>query len=136
MTRLREMRLLVAGSRGYDCARVWQDLDSFDFYHPDWIGSNLDGEVVFVHGGCPDSPDEWASKWAATHGYAEDVFEAEWGTHGKAAGPIRNSAMIASGVDLVFAFWDGKSRGTKDTIDKALAAGLEVRIFPPERSNK
>ena len=43
------------------------------------------------------------------------VFHAQWGTHGRAAGPIRNKQM-ADYADALIAFWDGKSRGTKNMI--------------------
>lgn len=39
------------------------------------------------------------------------VFPAEWAKHGRAAGPLRNAAM-AEHADVLFAIWDGKSRGT------------------------
>lgn len=123
-------RILVTGSRGYPRDRVWQVLN-------DWVSwgrfEKPLGEIVIVHGACPNSPDQWANSWAIENGHIVAAFKADWERFGKRAGPIRNSTMIASGVNLVFAFWDAKSRGTKDTIDKALAAGLEVRIFPPER---
>lgn len=55
-------------------------------------------------------------------------FPAEWDIHGKAAGPIRNAAM-ADAADTLIAFWDGKSRGTKNMIDVALSKGLTVHVY-------
>lgn len=49
--------------------------------------------------------------------FAYDVMDAEWDKYGRAAGPIRNSKMVkicTQGATI----WDGKSRGTKDTLDK------------------
>lgn len=43
-------------------------------------------------------------------------FPADWATHGKAAGPIRNVEM-ARFADIGLGFWDGKSKGTKHMID-------------------
>lgn len=40
---------------------------------------------------------------------------ADWSTHGKAAGPIRNRQMALYG-DVLLAIWDGKSRGTANMI--------------------
>lgn len=45
------------------------------------------------------------------------LFPAEWNTHGKAAGPIRNKKM-ADYADYLVAFWDGKSKGTKNMINE------------------
>lgn len=39
-----------------------------------------------------------------------------WKKHGRAAGPIRNE-LIVENSDIVIAFWDGVSKGTKSTID-------------------
>lgn len=54
-----------------------------------------------------------------------------WDLHGKAAGMIRNSQIVAE-CDALVAFWDGESRGTKNSIDKAKASGKPVIIFTPE----
>jgi hypothetical protein len=56
------------------------------------------------------------------------LFKADWDKHGKAAGPIRNQQM-AQEADGLIAFWDGKSRGTKDMIQKALNYGLETHVY-------
>lgn len=54
------------------------------------------------------------------------IFRADWKTHGKAAGPIRNQRMIDEGKpDLVLAFPGG--RGTADMIRRAEAAGIPVQ---------
>ena len=38
-------------------------------------------------------------------------FPADWDTHGKAAGPIRN-AQMAEYADVLVIVWDGESRGS------------------------
>lgn len=55
------------------------------------------------------------------------IFKPDWKTHGKAAGIIRNTDII-NAADVVIAFWDGVSRGTKDSIDKAHKSGKIVVI--------
>jgi len=40
----------------------------------------------------------------------------------------RNQALIDK-ADVVAAFWDGSSRGTRGTIDRALDSGKEVHVF-------
>ena len=59
------------------------------------------------------------------------VFEADWKAHGKRAGFLRNQEIVDYS-DKVVAFWDGKSRGTLDTITKARAAGKPVTVFGPD----
>lgn len=57
-------------------------------------------------------------------------FPANWARYGRAAGILRNQQMLDEGKpDLVLAFWDGKSRGTADMINRARKAGVEVRII-------
>lgn len=50
------------------------------------------------------------------------VFPADWKTHGKAAGPMRNREM-ARYADVLIAIWDGKSRGTKNMIETFAKTG-------------
>lgn len=52
---------------------------------------------------------------------------AEWRSHGKSAGPIRNRRM-AGMADALVAIWDGKSRGTKNMIEAAQEKGLKVYV--------
>lgn len=53
---------------------------------------------------------------AVDNGLQVHQFPADWNTHGKAAGVIRNKQM-GDFADHLVAFWDGQSRGTKHMID-------------------
>lgn len=55
---------------------------------------------------------------------------ADWDTHGKAAGFIRNGEIVRR-CDVVAAFWDGNSKGTADTVGKAEAARKPVSVWGP-----
>lgn len=52
-------------------------------------------------------------------------FPADWNTHGKAAGPIRN-AQMAEYADALILIWDGKSRGSASMKREAEKRGLRV----------
>ena len=67
------------------------------------------------------------------HGLPLFVVPADWKTHGKKAGPLRNTDIVAR-ADALVAFWDGVSRGTRDAIVKARLAGKLVEVFPCARS--
>lgn len=59
-------------------------------------------------------------------------FPADWKTHGKAAGPIRNRKQFNEGrPDLVLAFHNdiASSKGTKDMVRVAMKAGVETHVF-------
>lgn len=55
-------------------------------------------------------------------------FPADWYTHGKKAGHLRNEEMAKYATHLI-AIWDGKSKGTKNMIDLAKKYNLKVRII-------
>lgn len=106
------MRVLVCGTRTFGSGR----------HHAGIMDCTLrtlvpPGSTV-VHGDARGA-DRLSGEWARDHGMKEEKHPANWELHGKAAGPIRNSEMLNSDIDLVFAFWDGKSRGTMDMITKA-----------------
>jgi hypothetical protein len=54
-----------------------------------------------------------------------------WDTEGKCAGLNRNTTIVRDS-DVVIAFWDGKSTGTLDTIEKAKALGKPVGVVLPD----
>lgn len=96
--------------------------------------------VVIVHGGAKFGADNWAQHWVF-HAWDSARFHrsvlhverhrADWDRYGKAAGMLRNGEMIAlmdrSTPHRVIACWDGTSPGTKNTLDRALLAGLTVK---------
>lgn len=54
-----------------------------------------------------------------------------WEQQRKGAGFIRN-ALIAEVADRCYAFWDGESRGTENTIDHFRKLGKQVEIMHPD----
>ncbi|MEW2415330.1 SLOG family protein [Streptomyces sp. NPDC046866] len=118
-------RILVTGSR------TWDDTDT--------ICDALDTAVSevpphtrdlwLVVGDCPTGADRIAYQWATTAMVPIDAHIADWTTHGKAAGPIRNAAMVRSGADVVLAFIKDGSRGASHTVALARRAGIPVRLW-------
>jgi hypothetical protein len=107
------MKVLVCGGRGY---QDWQT-----------VGSQLDAlkPALVIHGGATGA-DSLAGKWAEQHGVPCRVEFADWSTHGRAAGPIRNQKMLDEyAPDLVLAFPGG--RGTEDMKRRARAKGVPVK---------
>lgn len=90
------------------------------------------GDFTVVHGAAPGADtiaEEVALEFLA---YAEP-HPADWETHGKAAGPLRNQEMLDSGIDGVIAFKDGfdlsmGKGGTEDMCRRALRAGKPVTL--------
>ena len=112
---IREIKsAIVCGGRKYeDSEKVYKELDGL---------SHLE---LIINGGCSGA-DLIASNYAFDRGIARLVVNADWGKHGKAAGPIRNKIMLGLKPDIVVAFPGGC--GTSNMVKQAREAGREVRI--------
>lgn len=72
---------------------------------------------------------------AGARAYAREInippisFPADWNKHGNAAGPRRNRQIVEA-IDVLIAFWDGKSPGTLDCIRQGVRRGIKVHIIP------
>lgn len=113
------MRLLVAGGRDWtDTEAVYQMLDS--------LNRNTGIDVVIE--GNAKGVDRIAGYWARRRRIDNRKFAADWKTHGKAAGPIRNQHMIDEGrPDLAVVYPGG--RGTQDMRKRLEKAGI-IRYEP------
>ena len=85
-------------------------------------------DVEIVSGGAKGA-DTIAEKFALINRIPTKIFLPDWDKHGKSAGFLRNKDIVDYS-DMVLAFWDQKSKGTKHTIDLALKAGKSVWIVP------
>lgn len=87
-------------------------------------------EITIIHGAARGA-DTMAAEWADDYGYPVEAYPADWDTHGRSAGYIRNAKMLEEGKpDLVISFPGGK--GTKMMIDlatKAKVLTLGVKIM-------
>jgi hypothetical protein len=111
-------RVLVCGGRDYaDRVTLFRVLDM--------MRDSPHGIGCIIHGAARGA-DALAGAWAAERGIECVPFPADWNGDGRrAAGPIRNSRMLAEGKpDIVVAFPGGN--GTADMVRKAEAAGVRV----------
>lgn len=83
------------------------------------------GDIVVS--GAAGGPDSWGVAAARAAGYEADEIPADWDGLGRGAGFARNTT-IAERSDGALAFWDGESRGTRDTMDKVVAMGKPVVV--------
>lgn len=98
-----------------------------DFDDPEMLNSALskwcrEGDLL-VHGNAVGA-DRDAALWFNERGWPTEPHNADWGRHGKAAGPIRNDEMLKSGLDILIAFPGG--RGTADMVSRCQKAGVNV----------
>jgi hypothetical protein len=88
---------------------------------------SLEGDVTIVSGGAR-GVDSVAEQQAKKRGLPVEIYRAEWERFGKSAGFRRNRDIVTN-ADMVVAFWDGRSRGTENTINLAKREGIPIHIF-------
>ena len=84
-------------------------------------------EIIIISGHC-SGVDLMGERYAAENGFNVKIFLPEWGKYGRAAVPIRNKKMVAC-ADLVIAFWDGRSKGTRSLIKCAQNSKKDIIII-------
>jgi hypothetical protein len=88
--------------------------------------------TTIIEGEC-EGADYWAGYLARALGFNVKGYPADWTTHGKAAGPIRNTLMLDDNpnIDFVAAFHNNiaASKGTKNMVTQAKARGLEIWVL-------
>lgn len=110
------MKVIIAGSRTFwDETLVAQVL-----------GQDHQRITQILHGGAQGA-DRCGFRWAWRHHVPSRCFRADWARYGKAAGPRRN-AQLAQAGDVLVAFWDGQSPGTRDMIRQMQALQKPVVI--------
>lgn len=87
---------------------------------------NVNNIKLIVSGGARGA-DYIGALFAERHNIPTSIFKPDWDTHGKKAGFLRNSTIVEN-CDVLVAFWDGQSKGTKDSITKAKKANKKVYI--------
>ena len=93
----------------------------------DYHLQNLRLEDIVIVSGHASGADSLGERYAQERGFQLETYPADWQAHGRAAGPIRNAKM-ANVAHALIAFWDGKSRGTKNMIETARKYNLKVAV--------
>lgn len=106
-------KVLVAGPR---------KIDNID------ISKHIPENVDLIISGGAMGIDTLAERYADEHRISKMIIRPDYEEYGKRAPIIRNKAMVDM-CDEVIAFWDGKSRGTKFTINYAMKTGKELTII-------
>lgn len=107
------MKVAVIGSRGLSVTD---------------LGRYLPENTTEIVSGGAKGVDTSAREYALSHDIKLTEFLPEYTRFGRSA-PLKRNITIIEYADIVLAFWDGKSRGTKFVIDNCLRLGFEVRVY-------
>ena len=107
------MKVAVIGSRGLSVCD---------------LGRYLPENTTEIVSGGAKGVDTSAREYALAHGIKLTEFLPEYAKYGRSA-PLKRNITIIEYSDIVIAFWDGKSRGTKFVIDNCRKLGVEVRVY-------
>jgi uncharacterized phage-like protein YoqJ len=108
-----QMKVAIIGSR---TVRV----TALENYIPEDVTEILSGGAVGV--------DTCAKEYAQTHQIKLTEYLPDYRRYGRGA-PLKRNLTILQNADLVLAFWDGKSRGTKYVIENARKLGVPIQII-------
>ena len=116
------IKVIIAGTRDFnDYAFLKKNLDYF------LQGINPNNEEIEIVSGNARGADKLGERYAKEHNLPVKLFPANWDKYGKRAGYLRNQEM-ANYADVLIAFWDEKSKGTKHMIDIAKKQDLTVIV--------
>ena len=116
-------RIIVCGGR---------DFSDYEHFRHSMRSVLSQYQDVLLVSGHAKGADTLAERFAKEAGIPIRVFPADWNKYGKAAGPIRNKQMLDFAKEdnpVVVAFWDGKSRGTRNMLMQAGEAGIRAHVF-------
>ena len=107
------MKVAVIGSRGLSVGD---------------LGRYLPENTTEIVSGGAKGVDTSAREYALAYGIKLTEFLPEYTRFCRSA-PLKRNITIIEYSDIVLAFWDGKSRGTKFVIDNCRKLGVEVRVY-------
>lgn len=135
---IRELRIIVAGSRGfYDYQLLSDTLMDYLAEMDDKDVVDNPSQVKFISGTCRGA-DVLGEQFAYTYEYDVIRFSVECDLYGKAADYKQSEEIVkfaSEAYGVLIAFWDGQSKGTKHMIDLANKYGLEVHVVNYKENN-
>ncbi|TMB44446.1 MAG: DUF2493 domain-containing protein [Chloroflexi bacterium] len=111
------MRVAIVGSR--------------HFAEPDRVTeyvNSLPARASIITGSA-SGVDAAATKAARAKGIPVQVMPASFEEASDASKAAARNQRLIDACDVLVAFWDGTSKGTRATVDRALDSGKEVHIF-------
>lgn len=107
------MRVAIIGSRTVT-------IENLEVFLPPNTTEILSGGAIGV--------DTCAAIYAKTHGLPLCEYLPDYASFGKSA-PLHRNIRIVEQADLVIAFWDGKSGGTRFTIEHCRSRKIPLKLY-------
>ena len=107
------MKLLIAGSRG---------ITEYD------LAPHIPADTDLIISGGAKGVDTIAEQYADSKRISKLILRPRYDLYRRAA-PIKRNERMVELCDSVLIIWDGKSKGTKRTIDYAAKLGTPVNII-------
>lgn len=98
------------------------------------LGDYLPEGVTEIISGGARGVDSSAREFALANNIKLTEFLPDYEKYGRSA-PLKRNVQIIESADLVLAFWDGKSRGTKFVIDTCKKKNVCVKVFIKNNKN-
>lgn len=115
------LRIIIAGGRNFNNRNMVED-------HLIPLTKGLEAEEVCIISGGARGADALGESIAKQYKTGLTIYPANWDKYKNGAGHRRN-AIMAANADVLLAFWDGTSPGTKSMIALAHKAGLKVHVI-------
>jgi hypothetical protein len=106
----------------------------------DYVNSMRQGASIIT--GSASGVDAAATKAARAKGIPVQVIPASFDEVSDASRSAARNQRLVDACDVLVAFWDGASKGTRNTVERALDSGKEVHVFmsggriPPTTSSR
>lgn len=84
-------------------------------------------DITSIVSGGAKGADSLGAKYAFDNDIKLITHLPDWEQYGRGAGFVRNK-LIIDDADVVIAFWDGKSKGTKNSIDTTKKQNKQIEI--------
>lgn len=122
------MNLGVVGSRSItDSSTVEQAIQSSPWYQSRGMIPPEEWGMTIVSGGA-DGVDTRAEEFAENLGLPTQIIEPDYSDWSNEHPAKARNTEIVKESDAIVAVWDGRSNGTRDTIDKALDRGVPIYV--------
>lgn len=112
------IRIIVAGTRTFDDYLLLKEkLDQLTKY--------LTNKDFIILSGNAQGADRLGELWATRNFVTYQVYRPDYQKYKPKIAPIMRNQEMVDNADILVAFWNGKSTGTKDIIERAVNESLQ-----------